>query len=196
MWPLLDAATQVGAAPSPKMLALRALALQIVGKGGRPLVLLKRPDHVNYAADLLREAGLTVATLQSDEAQSLRLRTLRDFTARGSGIDVLVCTLAVGGTGLNLQSCNAVVTLNTPQDASAEGQGIKRVWRHGVRGPVAVFRITTAARGGGEIVAREEGRGGSAAGAGGGAFCRPTAHPHQGDLLRGLPAVADARRAV
>ncbi|MGB1299224.1 MAG: DEAD/DEAH box helicase [Psychrobium sp.] len=120
--------------------------LFLVNKGSKPkalialltdnnwqqaLVFINAKDSVDSVAKKLKKAGINVAALHGEKAQSERQQTLRDFHAKK--INVLVAT-DVLARGIDIDSLPVVINLDLPDNAPVYVHRVGRTARAGKSG--------------------------------------------------------------
>ncbi len=135
--------TRALAERSGKVERLRDLAASIIENGESCVVFTQFAEMASLLADDLRQrVGAPVGLIHGGIPRAERDRVVAEFQ-RGGGARILVCSLKVGGTGLNLTAANHAIHFDHWWNPAVETQASDRVHRIGQDRHVFIHAFVT-----------------------------------------------------
>ncbi len=122
---------------TPKLDALVALLRESVEAGRRIIVFSTFAEMVKLIQERLKDEGIRQVAMMGETVD--RQLVLENF--RSGDADVLVMTIKVGGTGLNLTHADMVVHYDPWWNPASEAQATDRAHRIGQDKPVFVYKM-------------------------------------------------------
>jgi superfamily II DNA or RNA helicase len=118
-------------------------AAQLARNVGKVVFFARHVDVMDIAEDTFTRRGLKHTSIRGDQTPKAREKAIHSFV-NDPDVQVIVCSLAAAGVGVNLQvASNVVLSVLSWTDAE-QTQAIDRVHRIGQSDPVTAWRIIAA----------------------------------------------------
>ena len=124
-----------------KIRELRYLLNGIVSEDNNIVIFSQYTSFLVYVQELLRSMGLPFLYLDGSTPMNRRDRIIGDF--QSGKIPIFVCSLKVGGIGINLTAANYVIMLDPWWNPAIEQQAMDRAYRIGQTRDVTVIRMVS-----------------------------------------------------
>jgi superfamily II DNA or RNA helicase len=118
-------------------------AAQLARSVGKVVLFGKHVDVLDVAEQTFAKRGIRYASIRGEQTPRVRQRNVDAFV-KDPEVEVVVCSLAVAGVGLNLQVASNVVLAELSWTNAEQTQAIDRVHRIGQSEPVTAWRIIAA----------------------------------------------------
>ncbi|MDZ5662610.1 DEAD/DEAH box helicase [Nocardioides sp. zg-1308] len=118
-------------------------AAQLARNVGKVVFFARHVDVMDIAEETFTRRGLKHASIRGDQTPKARERAIEAFV-NDPDVQVIVCSLAAAGVGVNLQVASNVVLSELSWTDAEQTQAIDRVHRIGQSDPVTAWRIIAA----------------------------------------------------
>lgn len=118
-------------------------AAQLARNVGKVVFFARHVDVMDIAEDTFTRRGLKHTSIRGDQTPKARERAIEAFV-NDPDVQVIVCSLAAAGVGVNLQVASNVVLSELSWTDAEQTQAIDRVHRIGQSDPVTAWRIIAA----------------------------------------------------
>lgn len=118
-------------------------AAQLARNVGKVVFFARHVDVMDIAEDTFTRRGLKHTSIRGDQTPRARERAIEAFV-NDPDVQVIVCSLAAAGVGVNLQVASNVVLSELSWTDAEQTQAIDRVHRIGQSDPVTAWRIIAA----------------------------------------------------
>ncbi|MDQ3591829.1 MAG: DEAD/DEAH box helicase [Actinomycetota bacterium] len=118
-------------------------AAQLARSAGKVVFFAKHLDVMDAAEDALAKRDISCRSIRGNQTSKARQEAIDTFV-NNPEVAVIICSLAVGGVGINLQIASNVVLAELSWTNAEQTQAIDRVHRIGQREPVTAWRIIAA----------------------------------------------------
>ncbi|WP_457187737.1 DEAD/DEAH box helicase [Nocardioides sp. P5_E3] len=118
-------------------------AAQLARNVGKVVFFARHVDVMDIAEDTFTRRGLKHTSIRGDQTPRARERAIESFV-NDPDVQVIVCSLAAAGVGVNLQVASNVVLSELSWTDAEQTQAIDRVHRIGQSDPVTAWRIIAA----------------------------------------------------
>jgi SNF2 family DNA or RNA helicase len=115
-------------------------AAQLARNVGKVVFFARHVDVMDIAEETFTRRGLKHASIRGDQTPRARERAIDSFV-NDPDVQVIVCSLAAAGVGVNLQVASNVVLAELSWTDAEQTQAIDRVHRIGQSDPVTAWRI-------------------------------------------------------
>lgn len=116
---------------------------QLARNVGKVVFFAKHIDVMNAAFRHFVDQGFQPTQIRGDQTAQVRQDAIDQFT-NNPDVQVIVCSLAAAGVGVNLQAASNVVLAELSWTSAEQTQAIDRVHRIGQEMPVTAWRILAA----------------------------------------------------
>ncbi|MGO4255437.1 DEAD/DEAH box helicase [Marmoricola sp. RAF53] len=116
---------------------------QLARNVGKVVFFARHIDVMDVAEANFAKRGIKYASIRGDQSTAARTRNIDSFV-NDPEIEVIVCSLAAAGVGVNLQVASNVVLAELSWTAAEQTQAIDRVHRIGQDEPVTAWRLIAA----------------------------------------------------
>ncbi len=118
-------------------------AAQLARNVGKVVFFARHVDVMDIAEDTFTRRGLKHVSIRGDQTPKAREKAITSFV-NDPDVQVIVCSLAAAGVGVNLQVASNVVLAELSWTDAEQTQAIDRVHRIGQSDPVTAWRIIAA----------------------------------------------------
>ncbi|MCY4725636.1 DEAD/DEAH box helicase [Nocardioides sp. STR2] len=118
-------------------------AAQLARNVGKVVFFARHVDVMDIAEETFTRRGLKHTSIRGDQTPRARERAIEAFV-NDPDVQVIVCSLAAAGVGVNLQVASNVVLSELSWTDAEQTQAIDRVHRIGQSDPVTAWRIIAA----------------------------------------------------
>lgn len=118
-------------------------AAQLARNVGKVVFFARHIDVMDIAEETFTRRGLKHASIRGDQTPKAREKAINAFV-NDPDVQVIVCSLAAAGVGVNLQVASNVVLSELSWTDAEQTQAIDRVHRIGQSDPVTAWRIIAA----------------------------------------------------
>ncbi|GAA5117532.1 hypothetical protein GCM10023339_28520 [Alloalcanivorax gelatiniphagus] len=118
-------------------------AAQLARNVGKVVFFARHVDVMDIAEETFTRRGLKHTSIRGDQSPKARERAIESFV-NDPDVQVIVCSLAAAGVGVNLQVASNVVLSELSWTDAEQTQAIDRVHRIGQSDPVTAWRIIAA----------------------------------------------------
>ena len=118
-------------------------AAQLARNVGKVVFFARHVDVMDIAEETFTRRGLKHASIRGDQTPKAREKAIHAFV-NDPEVQVIVCSLAAAGVGVNLQVASNVVLSELSWTDAEQTQAIDRVHRIGQSDPVTAWRIIAA----------------------------------------------------
>ena len=118
-------------------------AAQLARNVGKVVFFARHIDVMDIAEETFTRRGLKHASIRGDQSPKAREKAITSFV-NDPDVQVIVCSLAAAGVGVNLQVASNVVLAELSWTDAEQTQAIDRVHRIGQSDPVTAWRIIAA----------------------------------------------------
>ncbi len=118
-------------------------AAQLARNVGKVVFFARHIDVMDIAEETFTRRGLKHASIRGDQTSKAREKAIHSFV-NDPDVQVIVCSLAAAGVGVNLQVASNVVLAELSWTDAEQTQAIDRVHRIGQSDPVTAWRIIAA----------------------------------------------------
>ena len=118
-------------------------AAQLARNVGKVVFFARHVDVMDIAEETFTRRGLKHTSIRGDQTPRARERAIESFV-NDPDVQVIVCSLAAAGVGVNLQVASNVVLSELSWTDAEQTQAIDRVHRIGQSDPVTAWRIIAA----------------------------------------------------
>jgi superfamily II DNA or RNA helicase len=118
-------------------------AAQLARNVGKVVFFARHVDVMDIAEETFTRRGLKHVSIRGDQTPKARERAIHAFV-NDPDVQVVVCSLAAAGVGVNLQVASNVVLAELSWTDAEQTQAIDRVHRIGQSDPVTAWRIIAA----------------------------------------------------
>jgi superfamily II DNA or RNA helicase len=118
-------------------------AAQLARNVGKVVFFARHVDVMDIAEDTFTRRGLKHVSIRGDQTPKAREKAINSFV-NDPDVQVVVCSLAAAGVGVNLQVASNVVLAELSWTDAEQTQAIDRVHRIGQSDPVTAWRIIAA----------------------------------------------------
>ncbi len=118
-------------------------AVQLARSAGKVVFFAKHIDVMDAAEETFARKGVRFSSIRGDQTTKARQANVDAFV-NDPDVAVAVCSLAVGGVGLNLQVASNIVLAELSWTDAEQTQAIDRSHRIGQTEPVTAWRIIAA----------------------------------------------------
>ncbi|PKH39045.1 Helicase conserved C-terminal domain-containing protein [Nocardioides alpinus] len=118
-------------------------AAQLARNVGKVVFFARHIDVMDVAEDTFTRRGLKHVSIRGDQSAKAREKAITSFV-NDPDVQVIVCSLAAAGVGVNLQVASNVVLAELSWTDAEQTQAIDRVHRIGQSDPVTAWRIIAA----------------------------------------------------
>ncbi len=118
-------------------------AAQLARNVGKVVFFARHIDVMDIAEETFTRRGLKHASIRGDQTPKAREKAITSFV-NDPDVQVIVCSLAAAGVGVNLQVASNVVLAELSWTDAEQTQAIDRVHRIGQSDPVTAWRIIAA----------------------------------------------------
>ncbi|MBD3925401.1 DEAD/DEAH box helicase [Nocardioides cavernae] len=118
-------------------------AAQLARNVGKVVFFARHVDVMDIAEETFTRRGLKHTSIRGDQTPRARERAIESFV-NDPEVQVIVCSLAAAGVGVNLQVASNVVLSELSWTDAEQTQAIDRVHRIGQSDPVTAWRIIAA----------------------------------------------------
>ena len=118
-------------------------AAQLARNVGKVVFFARHVDVMDIAEETFTRRGLKHTSIRGDQTPKAREKAIHGFV-NDPDVQVIVCSLAAAGVGVNLQVASNVVLSELSWTDAEQTQAIDRVHRIGQSDPVTAWRIIAA----------------------------------------------------
>ena len=118
-------------------------AAQLARNVGKVVFFARHVDVMDIAEETFTRRGLKHTSIRGDQTPKAREKAIESFV-NDPDVQVIVCSLAAAGVGVNLQVASNVVLSELSWTDAEQTQAIDRVHRIGQSDPVTAWRIIAA----------------------------------------------------
>jgi superfamily II DNA or RNA helicase len=118
-------------------------AAQLARNVGKVVFFARHVDVMDIAEETFTRRGLKHTSIRGDQTAKAREKAIQGFV-NDPDVQVIVCSLAAAGVGVNLQVASNVVLSELSWTDAEQTQAIDRVHRIGQSDPVTAWRIIAA----------------------------------------------------
>jgi SNF2 family DNA or RNA helicase len=118
-------------------------AAQLARNVGKVVFFARHIDVMDIAEETFTRRGLKHVSIRGDQSAKAREKAITSFV-NDPDVQVIVCSLAAAGVGVNLQVASNVVLAELSWTDAEQTQAIDRVHRIGQSDPVTAWRIIAA----------------------------------------------------
>lgn len=118
-------------------------AAQLARNVGKVVFFARHVDVMDIAEETFTRRGLKHTSIRGDQTPKAREKAIQGFV-NDPDVQVIVCSLAAAGVGVNLQVASNVVLSELSWTDAEQTQAIDRVHRIGQSDPVTAWRIIAA----------------------------------------------------
>ncbi len=118
-------------------------AAQLARNVGKVVFFARHIDVMDIAEETFTRRGLKHTSIRGDQTSKAREKAIHSFV-NDPDVQVIVCSLAAAGVGVNLQVASNVVLAELSWTDAEQTQAIDRVHRIGQSDPVTAWRIIAA----------------------------------------------------
>ena len=118
-------------------------AAQLARNVGKVVFFARHIDVMDIAEETFTRRGLKHVSIRGDQTSKAREKAIHSFV-NDPDVQVIVCSLAAAGVGVNLQVASNVVLAELSWTDAEQTQAIDRVHRIGQSDPVTAWRIIAA----------------------------------------------------
>jgi len=118
-------------------------AAQLARNVGKVVFFARHVDVMDIAEETFTRRGLKHTSIRGDQTPKAREKAINSFV-NDPDVQVVVCSLAAAGVGVNLQVASNVVLSELSWTDAEQTQAIDRVHRIGQSDPVTAWRIIAA----------------------------------------------------
>ncbi len=118
-------------------------AAQLARNVGKVVFFARHVDVMDIAEETFTRRGLKHVSIRGDQTPKAREKAIHSFV-NDPDVQVVVCSLAAAGVGVNLQVASNVVLAELSWTDAEQTQAIDRVHRIGQSDPVTAWRIIAA----------------------------------------------------
>jgi SNF2 family DNA or RNA helicase len=118
-------------------------AAQLARNVGKVVFFARHVDVMDIAEETFTRRGIKYTSIRGDQTPKAREKAIDGFT-NDPEVQVVVCSLAAAGVGVNLQVASNVVLAELSWTDAEQTQAIDRVHRIGQSDPVTAWRIIAA----------------------------------------------------
>jgi superfamily II DNA or RNA helicase len=118
-------------------------AAQLARNVGKVVFFARHVDVMDIAEETFTRRGLKHTSIRGDQTPKAREKAINSFV-NDPDVQVIVCSLAAAGVGVNLQVASNVVLSELSWTDAEQTQAIDRVHRIGQSDPVTAWRIIAA----------------------------------------------------
>ena len=118
-------------------------AAQLARNVGKVVFFARHVDVMDIAEDTFTKRGLKHTSIRGDQSSKAREKAIDSFV-NDPDVQIVVCSLAAAGVGVNLQVASNVVLAELSWTDAEQTQAIDRVHRIGQSDPVTAWRIIAA----------------------------------------------------
>jgi SNF2 family DNA or RNA helicase len=118
-------------------------AAQLARNVGKVVFFARHIDVMDIAEETFTRRGLKHVSIRGDQSPKAREKAITSFV-NDPDVQVIVCSLAAAGVGVNLQVASNVVLAELSWTDAEQTQAIDRVHRIGQSDPVTAWRIIAA----------------------------------------------------
>ena len=118
-------------------------AAQLARNVGKVVFFARHVDVMDVAEDTFTKRGIKHTSIRGDQSAKAREKAIDGFV-NDPDVQVIVCSLAAAGVGVNLQVASNVVLAELSWTDAEQTQAIDRVHRIGQGDPVTAWRIIAA----------------------------------------------------
>ena len=118
-------------------------AAQLARSVGKVVFFAKHVDVMDVAEETFARRELRYTSIRGDQTPKAREKAIESFV-NDPDVQVIVCSLAAAGVGVNLQVASNVVLSELSWTDAEQTQAIDRVHRIGQSDPVTAWRIIAA----------------------------------------------------
>ena len=115
-------------------------AAQLARNVGKVVFFAKHVDVMDAAQEVFEKRGIRYAAVRGEQSRTARQKDVDAFV-EDPEVQVIVCSLAAAGVGLNLQVASNLVLAELSWTDAEQTQAIDRVHRIGQEEPVTAWRI-------------------------------------------------------
>ena len=118
-------------------------AAQLARNVGKVVFFARHIDVMDIAEETFTRRGLKHASIRGEQSAKAREKAITSFV-NDPDVQIIVCSLAAAGVGVNLQVASNVVLAELSWTDAEQTQAIDRVHRIGQSDPVTAWRIIAA----------------------------------------------------
>jgi ATP-dependent helicase STH1/SNF2 len=126
---------------SGKFVQLHRMLPKLVRSGHRVLLFSQMTRLLDILDDYLRWRGLKFVRLDGSSSTDERAEAQQLFNAPGSSIPLFILSTKAGGLGLNLQTADTVILIDSAWNPFEDRQAMDRAHRIGSKNEVRVIRL-------------------------------------------------------